>query len=341
MPIPKPKDTSGPGETDKVMARIRAGDAVPILSHSVLFDLALFGHEAFKRYYAKNINYPSLEPPLPDIAQLANFDRYANQKGVDDCNADYLSIVKDYIYDAAEAAGADADTLAGAASKAGQLGVTDFAHQLGYPRFDQQQTFPLQVLANLPFKIYLTLSATTFLEDALCKAGKEPLTRMCRWQGPIDAPEKDLWLIPDDYDPDEHQPLVYHLCGLDAHPRSGKPLPGSLALSEDDHLEMLVNLAEGRGKDNTDRLPALVRGALFQNVLLLGFRLESWAFRGVYYGLIRGTGKGGDRRGACVLQLPPDEREKQEKYLQGYLDREAKFDIIWDGLSDYARKLKG
>ena len=95
--------------------------------------------------------------------------------------------------------------------------------------------------------------------------------------------------------PSAEQPRVYHLGGLDAHPQTGKQLPGSLALSEDDHLEMLVNLAEGRGKESADRLPALVRGALFDHVILLGFRLDSWAFRALYYGLIRQTGQEGEQ----------------------------------------------
>ena len=102
-----------------------------------------------------------------------------------------------------------------------------------------------------------------------------------------------------------------------------------------------MNLAQDRGKENADRLPALVRGALFDDVILLGFRLDSWAFRGLYYGLIRQTGQERDRRGVCAIQLLPDEREKQEKYLQGYLDRSARLDIFWGSLHDYALELKG
>lgn len=339
MPIWDDDEVPAPGQSQSITQRVRAGNALPIISHSALFDLALFGFEAFKRYYAERIGYPY--PHLPGIGQLANFDRYANRASDSACKEFYFECLKNHLYREAKAAGVDPETLEEARSQVDRVGVSAFAHLLGYPRFDQTQTFPLQVLANLPFKAYLTISATTFLEDALCKAGKRPLIRMCRWRGPMDAPEKELWLIPDDYKLSEEQPLVYHLCGLDAHPQTGAPLPGSLALSEDDHLEMLVNLAEGRGKENADRLPALVRGALFDDVVLLGFRLDSWAFRGLYYGLIRQAGQERDRRGVCVVQLSPDEREKQEKYLQGYLDREARFDIVWGSLHDYARELKG
>ncbi|MDQ1301988.1 MAG: 2 protein [Chloroflexota bacterium] len=338
MPIWDDEETAAASRPASITQRVRAGNALPILSHSALFDLALFGFEAFKSYYAQRIGYPYPDPP--DIGQLANYDRYTHRTSDSACKEFYLECLKNHIYREAKAAGVDGDTLDAARDEADRVGVTAFAHLLGYPRFDLPQTIPLQIFANLPFKTYLTLSVTTFLEDALRRAGKEPLTKMCRWRGPVDAPEKDLWLIPDDYRPSAARPLVYHLCGLDAHPQTGAPLPGSLALSEDDHLEMLVNLAEGRGKESADRLPALVRGALFDDVILLGFRLDSWAFRGLYYGLIRQTGQERDRRGVCVVQLLPEERARQEKYLQGYLDREARFDIFWGSLEEYTQSLR-
>ena len=338
MPIWDDDEDPASRQPQSITQRVRAGNALPILSHSALYDLALFGFEVFKCYYAKQISYPYSE--LPGIGQLANYDRYTNRASDVECKEFYLDCLKNHIFREARAAGLSPDILEEARSQVDRVGVSAFARLLGYPRFDHVQTFPLQVLANLPFKTYLTLSGTTFLEDALRLAGKEPLTRMCRWRGPIDAPERELWLIPDDYRSSEEEPLVYHLCGLDAHPQSGTPLPGSLALSEDDHLELLVNLAQDRGNESADRLPALVRGALFDDVVLLGFRLDSWAFRGLYYGLIRQTGQERDRRGVCVVQLPPDKREKQEKYLQGYLDREARFDIFWGDLHEYAQELK-
>lgn len=337
MPIWEDEDVAIASRPQSITQRVRGGNALPILSHAALFDLALFGHETFTGYYAERIGYPY--PIIPDVGQLANYDRYTNRTSDVDCKEFYLACVKNHIYREARAAGVAADTLAEARAQADQVGASAFANLLGYPRFDQPQAHPLLVLANLPFKTYLTISATTFLEDALRKAGKAPVTKMCRWRGPIDAPEKDLWLIPDAYRPSQEQPLVYHLCGLDAHPQTRAPLPGSLALTEDDHLEILVNLAQDRGKENADRLPALVRGALFDDVVLLGFRLDSWAFRALYYGLIRQTGQEKDRRGVCCIQLAPEERVKQEKYLQGYLDREARFDIFWGELRDYAEEL--
>ena len=94
------------------------------------------------------------------------------------------------------------------------------------------------------------------------------------------------------------------------HPESGAPLPDSLALTEDDHLELLVSLAQNRGKEGADRLPAVVRGALFDNVLLLGFTLGSWAFRVLYYGLIRNTRPG--REPARGVLYPTASRGTEE-----------------------------
>jgi hypothetical protein len=337
MPIWDDEQDLPASQAQSISQRVRAGAALPILSNAALFDLALFGYESFRGFYAQQIKYPF--PQLPGPAQLANYDRYSNRASDVECKAFYLDCLKNHIYREARAAGVDADTLAEARAQADGVGATAFAHLLGYPRFDQPQAHPLLVLANLPFKTYLTISPTTFVEDALRWAGKEPVSKMCRWRGPIDAPEKELWLIADDYWPSASRPLVYHLCGLDAHPQTGAALPDSLALTEDDHLELLVNLAEGRGKQGADRLPALVRGALFDDVALLGFSLNSWAFRALYYGLIRQTGQEKDRRGVCLVQLPPDERAGLERYLQSYLDREARFDIFWGDLHQYAQEL--
>jgi hypothetical protein len=317
---------------------VRLGNGLPILSNAAMLDLVLFGHDAFARYYADLVGYPFALPA--SISQIANYDRHTNQNSDLACKSYYLDAVKNHIYRQARSL-VSADTLAEALSQADQVGVSAFAGLLGYPRFDQGRADPLLVLADLPFKTYLTTSPFTFLEEALRRAGKEPYVKVCRWRGPVDAPEKSLWLIDGSYTPSKEQPLVYHLSGLDAHPETQKPWPESLALTEDDYLEWLVNLAQSRGSDRADRLPALVRGAFFDDVVLLGYSLNSWAFRALYYGLIRPTSEGKDRRGVCCVQLSPDERKKQERYLQGYLDRDAHFDIFWGDLYAYTGMLMG
>ena len=338
MPIWEDKDEPPqPRPLPGIVDRVRGGNALPILSNAAMLDLVLFGHDAFSQYYARRVGYPFLLPA--GITQIANYDRHTNRTSDADCTAFYLDCVKNHIYREAHARGVAPALLQEAESQADQVGVSAFADLLGFPRFDRSADDLLMVLANLPFKTYLTTSPFTFLESALRLAGKQPVTKICRWRGPVDAPDKELWLIEDSFTPGWERPLVFHLCGLDAHPVTQIALPDSLALTEDDHLELLVNLAQDRGKDRADRLPALVRGALFDEVALLGYNLGSWAFRAIYYGLVRPTGQDKDRRGVCCVQLPPDERARQEKYLQGYLDREARFEIFWGSLPEYAQAL--
>lgn len=338
MPIWEDEESTVPPQARTFTQRVRAGNALPIISHTAMFDLVLFGFEDFRDYYAQRVGYPLPGPAR--LPQIANYDRHTNRDSDLDCKTFYLDCVKNYIYREARAAGMDEDLLEEAAEQVDRVGVSAFANLLGYPSFDRGRADPLLVLADLPFKTYLTISSSTFLEDALRRAGKDPVTKVCRWRGPVEAPAQELWTIPNSYVPSKEQPLVYHLCGVDTHPETGEPMPGTLALTEDDHLEMLVNLAQDRGKDGADRLPALVRGALYEDVVLLGFTLDSWAFRALYYGLIRSSGHEKDRRGVCCIQLPPDAREVQEKYLQGYLDREARFDIFWGDMHAYAKELQ-
>ena len=107
-------------------------------------------------------------------------------------------------------------------------------------------------------------------------------------------------------------------------------------LTEDDYLEFLVDVNLGRGDDKRDSVPAQVRKALSGDLLVLGFSLNSWAFRALYAGLIRSDDARAEKRGICV-QLPPSEAERA--YLPDYLQREARFEVDWRTLSAYAAGL--
>lgn len=108
------------------------------------------------------------------------------------------------------------------------------------------------MLADLPFKIYLTTSPYTFIEEALRRAGKQPRTEICRWRRELDSIDS---VIDDTYKPSTHEPLIYHLHGLDRY-------ADSLVLTEDDYLEFLVNVVQGQGNNAVDRIHALVRKTL-------------------------------------------------------------------------------
>jgi hypothetical protein len=60
-------------------------------------------------------------------------------------------------------------------------------------------------------------------------------------------------------------------------------------------------------------------------------------FRVLYAGLIKPNGMAEDR-GVCCLQLVPDAAE--QRFLEDYLQHDAKFDVFWGELAQYARELR-
>jgi len=305
--------------------RIRAGRVVPIISDEALFDLVLGGHAAFTRAYADYIEYPM--PDRENLVKMAKYYKLHAKLKEQELKADYLNYIKNHVYRMAEADAADADLLAEAADQIDRKTMSEFARLLGYPRLGKAQDEPLPVLANLPFKTILTTSPFTFIEDALRAAGKSPRTEICRWRKELDTIDS---VIDAAYKPSAAEPLVFHLHGLDAY-------PDSLVLTEDDYLEFLVNVSQGQGNEAADRIPALVRKVLSDDLIVLGFSLTNWAFRVLYAGLIKPNGKAEDR-GVCCLQLAPSIAETS--YLEDYLQREAKFDIYWGELPQYAQELR-
>lgn len=314
---------------------IRSGRAVPILSDEVIFDLAIAGHQRLTQEYAVYSEYQLDD--RDNLPRIARFHKLHRQKeailaGSDfssnDLRADYLDFVKNFLYEHARMRGVNSDTLTEAEDQEENTTVTGFAQLLGYPAFDRHQEDPLLVLANLPFRVLLTTSPYTFLESALLKAGKTPCTSVIRWRKDL----RDLIQWHDDplCGEDPLRPLVCHLFGLDHY-------SSSLVLTEDDYLDFVVDVNLGRGDDKRDSVPAQVRQALSRDLLVLGFSLNSWAFRAIYAGLIKSDDVPRETRGICV-QLPPSEAERN--YLHDYLQREARFEVVWKDLAHYAEDLR-
>jgi hypothetical protein len=312
--------------------RIRAGRVVPVVGDEALADLVLGSWQGLVHGYAGYTGYP-----LPDKDNLVKVAKYRQLFGQDNegrlgmqdqaLKSDYLNWVKNYSFRTAETQGIDADMLAEAEEQVDSKTVSEFAHLLGLPHFDGGSAAPMLVWANLPIRVVLTTSPFTFIEDALRRAGKTPRSEVCRWRKALDTIEP---AIDATYRPSAQEPLVYHLHGLDAY-------PDSLVLTEDDHLEFLVNVCQGQGNNAADRVHALVRQAMFNDLILLGYSLSSWSFRTLYAGMIKPNGKQ-EERGTVALQVTPSEDERH--YLDDYVRREAKFDVFWGELSEYTQKLR-
>jgi hypothetical protein len=306
--------------------RLRTGRVVPIVSDEAVFDLMMGGYAPFLASYAEYVKYPG--NAADGIVNIAKFRKHRRpQESLDDeaLKFDFLNFAKNHVYRLARAGGLDQDLLDEAVAEMDTLSVSEFAHRLGYPRFGGRDD-PLLILANLPFRTILTTSPYTFIEDALLRAGKAPRAEVCCWTK--DLKDSIVSTIDDEYRPTPDEPLVYHLLGLDRY-------VDSLVLTEDDHLDYLGNLCQGQGNQSTDYVPALVRRTFSDDLIVLGFSLNSWAFRVLYAGLIKRSGKAEDR-GVCGIQLPNNDTERS--YLEDYIQREAKFRVFWGDLTTYARQ---
>lgn len=333
MPIFKPGAAQAANPLQLSFAeRLRTGRVVPVVSDEALADLVLGGWQGLVLGYADYAEYP-----LPDRDNLVKVAKYRQlfaeeapgRLGLQDqaLKADYLNWVKNSIYGTAKAQGAGQELLAEAEAQVDSKTVSEFAHVLGLPNFEGGPAAAMRVWADLPVQVVLTTSPYTFIEDALRRAGKTPRTELCRWRKELDSIEP---AIDGAYRPCAQEPLVYHLHGLDAY-------PDSLVLTEDDYLEFLVNVCQGQGNNAADRVHALVRQALFNDLILLGYQLASWSFRTLYAGLIKPNGKQEDR-GVVTLQVTPSAAEK--RYLDDYLRREARFQVSWGTLGEYTESLR-
>ena len=203
---------------------------------------------------------------------------------------------------------------------------SEIARDLGYPHFERVEANPFRLLAEMPLPIYITTSHHQFLEYALAQTqNKQPVSEIFYWGDHLESIPSVFDKRPD-WEPSVETPLVYHLYGLDRWPES-------MALTEDDFLDLLDKLAElryqvklaettaqGASRRRHD-LPAPVRMALSGTALLaLGYSVVSWEFRVLFRGLIRSSGESRRNRnvpeGIC-MQIKPGELDAIEGDAEG------------------------
>jgi hypothetical protein len=191
---------------------------------------------------------------------------------------------------------------------------------------------PYATIAQLPCSVFVTVVSDTLLEESLKAAGKAPRTEVCRWNDELVA---NLPTVFDDesYEPDELNPLVFHLFGVATE-------TASLVLTEDDYFDFLIGATRNR-----DLIPQPVKTALADSALLfLGFRMEDWSFRVLYRGLMNAQGGKRLKRYANIAgQVLPEETQflapqGAARYLESYFQG-ANISIFWGSVEDFTQEL--
>jgi CHAT domain/SIR2-like domain len=233
--------------------------------------------------------------------------------------------------------------------------------RIRYPEGTQD---PYAVLAQLPLPLYVTVQPWNLLAEALRAQGKNPQVEPCRWKrlddddpwGDSAQMDTDDWAftVEEDaakrlaaagagwptsvfdrdrsYRPDDQRPLVYHLFGHLARPRS-------LVLTEDDYFDFLIGVTRDK-----DLVPVGVRRAFADSSLMfLGFRLDEWDFRVLFRSIVNQEGDRRKEHTHVAVQIDPEEGrtiepDRARRYLETYFQG-SNITIYWGSTESFIKEL--
>jgi hypothetical protein len=213
-----------------------------------------------------------------------------------------------------------------------QAPLKDIVAKVGELRRSQNAADPYKVLAEMPFRIFVTAGTDNLLVEALRAAGKQPVVEICRWHEDLQRLPSALQKEPD-YEPSAKRPLVFYLFGVNT-------VPESLVLTEDDYFDYLLGVAR-----NNALIPAVVRASLVDSALLfLGFRLDDWSFRVLLRSILNRQGSNRRMRYANIAGqiMPEDDSFQQPERARGYLEKyfgKVNISIYWGSVDDFTREL--
>ncbi len=90
--------------------------------------------------------------------------------------------------------------------------LMELIDQVGARRRERNPEEAYRILAQLPFKIFVTTDTNNLLANALREAGKEPTVMLCPWNKYTAKQVANASL--DEFEPDEKHPIVFHVFGL-------------------------------------------------------------------------------------------------------------------------------
>jgi len=192
-----------------------------------------------------------------------------------------------------------------------------------------------KVLASIPLRIYITTNYDNFMADALKEVGKAPEVVICPWSDRFYA--DSIYDSEPGYLPSKERPLVYHLFGH-------LSVPDSMVLTEDDYFEFLIGFTANKKRTPPIIPPAILRAFTDSALLILGFRLDDWAFRALFRTVM--VQQGAARRGRYShvgVQLEMDDARNQnprraKDYMQKYFGQ-TEINLYWGNAQEFLAEL--
>jgi hypothetical protein len=173
---------------------------------------------------------------------------------------------------------------------------------------------PLNVLAKLPFPVYITTNYDNLLFSAIEHHGREshrmPVMEICKWNR-SQSVKAMVFRRGSRFTASSQTPVIYHLHGH-------KSVLDSLVLTEDDYLDFLVNMSRDIGTFLPPRIQEAITGA---SVLFIGYSLADINFRVLFRGLL-GNLEAALKKMSVAVQLPFENanpnKQKAEEYITRY-----------------------
>lgn len=305
-----------------IVNSVKQGFCVPILGFGLLEFLAGSQREIARRW-AQEAGYP-LDPhsrdEMPQVAQFLSI-----QQSLAYPRDQFLEHFQNRLQvEYAEKLGIELSNAS----------LEELIAEIGKAYRNQHQDDPYDVLANLPFKIYITANPDNLLEQALIDEGRPPISLYSRWRRSLINGQaiQELKNLPT---PTPEQPLVYHLFGYIGNPRS-------LVLTEDDYFEYMMWVNNPSAQIP---VPEAVMSSWRDDALVfLGFQMNDWNFRVLFRSILNEERRQSIREYRSVaVQLQPGDGYLKPESARRYLERafaKDQLDIFWGSGQDFLCELK-
>ncbi len=303
---------------ETLLLKIRKGECTPIIGPGLNSTIARLRSE-IALSWAEIYQYPMAFHERISLPQVAQY--IASVYGDDFTYAHYEERIREIML---RRYGARIST------DQRELPLDGFLTEVGKVILGQDPGEPHRILAELPFRLYVTASLNSFLSDALRRSRKAP-------QEVVLGLAESSGAQPS-FEPSLEQPLVYHLFGHFSDLRNS-------VLTEDDYFDFLIHFWKEK-----EVIPSMVRAALINTSLLfLGFRMHHWDFRVLFRSLL--AQEGAKRRAKhmhVAVQIDPDDDqvvdpERARDYLENYFSEfaGAEINVYWGSAEDFLQELKG